>query len=786
MASNMSGTLSKIRPRVARMSWDELRTRVEQLVNQRVDLVLRGIRVPPLRGGWPDICEEGPFFFSREDLNSRTELVKNKLPATIEETLHEANEICEHRFRLLGYEDLSYGAEIDWHLDAVHGKRASLKPWFKVCFLDFAEVGDHKVIWELNRHQHLVTLAKAWRFTREERYVRELLSQWYSWQQSNPYPMGINWASSLEVAFRSLSWLWIRALAADSTAITPRFQTDLVCALELNGRHIEKYLSTYFSPNTHLLGEAVALFFLGTTCPYLPAAERWRTTGWNILLREAGRQVRPDGVYFEQSLYYHVYALDFFLHARVLAGRAEIPVTEAFDTTLKRMLDVVAAVTQAGPDTFGDDDGGRVFNPRRNRAEHLRDPLAAGSVLFPQHVSRWAAQVTEEAVWLFGQAAISNEAPDNSPQLNSTCFSSAGIYVMASAHGRTGQAVIDAGPQGTGNSGHGHADALSLRISMDKEQWLVDAGTYCYVGDSSERDTFRGTAAHNTLQVDKQDQAIAEGPFIWRGLPDVRCQRWVVGESFSLFTGSHTGYKRLADPVVHSRLVFQLNEGFWLVRDVVEGTSSHELDIFWHFGSNLQIEEVDNGFLASTCDARAVRNSLRLAVLPLQAGWRWQLTSGFLSPVYGKKEAAPVLRCYASIKLPAEQATMLVPLLSRGDECGRFTKLPVHTETEYVSVYEYTSVPRAHRVFFAPTPAKPWQFGHLETDASVLYYGLENGKLAHLIVCEASHLKMNGQLAFAYDKKIERMECVLRNHDWQTFSSCDVPAQTWLEQATVS
>ena len=51
--------------------------------------------------------------------------------------------------------------DIDWHLDPVHGKRAPLDPWFKIPFLDFAVVGDHKVTWELNRHQHLVTLAKA-------------------------------------------------------------------------------------------------------------------------------------------------------------------------------------------------------------------------------------------------------------------------------------------------------------------------------------------------------------------------------------------------------------------------------------------------------------------------------------------------------------------------------------------------------------------------------------------------------------------------------------------------
>jgi hypothetical protein len=781
----MGNTFSQICSRVARMSWDELETRVGQLVNQRVDLVLRGVGLPRLRGGSYEICQEGPFFFSGGDLNSRTELVKEALPSAVEEIVNEASEICEHRFHLLGYKDVAYGTDIDWHLDAVHGKRAPLKPGFKVPFLNFSEVGDHKVTWELNRHQHLVTLAKAWRITKQERYVRELLSQWYSWQRSNPYPMGINWASSLEVAFRCLSWLWVRALVEDSSIVTSKFQIDLLGALELNGRHIEKYLSTYFSPNTHLLGEAVALFFLGTSCAHLPAARRWRTKGWNILLREAERQVRPDGVYFEQSLYYHVYALDFFLHARALAGHTGMGVPKAFDTTLERMLDVVAAVTQAGPDSFGDDDGGRVFNPRRNRAEHLRDPLAMGGVWFPQHVSRWAPQVTEEAIWLFGEAALSNGVPEGQLHLRSVAFSSGGLYVMAGANGRAQQAVIDAGPQGTGNSGHGHADALSLRISMDSQRWLVDAGTYWYVCDSSERDAFRGTGAHNTLRVDRQDQAIAEGPFLWRALPDVRCEKWIAGESFSLFIGRHSGYKRLADPVVHSRLVFHLNGRFWLVHDMVEGTSTHELEIVWHFASNLQIEEVRNGFVASPRDsAREMRDFLRLALLPVEGGWNSEVISGFVSPVYGKKEAAPVVRCRAAVKLPTEQATMLVPLLSTGYECGRFRQLPVHSGAEFLRVYEYAGGPRTHRVFFAPTETKPWQIAHVETDASVLYYGLENGKLVHLVVCDASCLKMNGQLAFAYDKKIERMECLLRENDWQTFSNCDVPMQTWLHEAT--
>src|SRR5438876_10161104 len=302
------------------MSWDEFHIRLGQEVAKRADYALfrAGLLTNQDRLAQQS-SEMGNFFFAPEELDSRIELLKRHLPSAVADAVEEADEILQHKFRLLGYRDLDYGAEIDWHFDAVHGKRAPLKPWYKMRFLDFGEVGDHKVTWELNRHQHLVTLAKAWTFTGDDRYVEEITRQLYSWQAANSYPMGINWGSSLEVAFRSVSWLWVRNLLAQAPPIPKSFDHDALHGLAQNGKYIERFLSTYFSPNTHLIGEAVALFFIGTLCPEIPPAQRWQEKGLAIVLAEAERQVRPDGVYFEQALYYQVYALDFFLHTRVLA-----------------------------------------------------------------------------------------------------------------------------------------------------------------------------------------------------------------------------------------------------------------------------------------------------------------------------------------------------------------------------------------------------------------------------------------------------------------------------------
>jgi hypothetical protein len=72
-----------------------------------------------------------------------------------------------HRFRLLGYENLDFTPRLPSAVKSTGisipcmASALPLDPWCKIPFLDFAAVGDHKVIWELNRHQHLVTLAKA-------------------------------------------------------------------------------------------------------------------------------------------------------------------------------------------------------------------------------------------------------------------------------------------------------------------------------------------------------------------------------------------------------------------------------------------------------------------------------------------------------------------------------------------------------------------------------------------------------------------------------------------------
>src|SRR5277367_586585 len=58
---------------------------------------------------------EPSFFFAENQIPAIVEVLKRRKPKQVEEILSRADWICQHKFDLLGYRDLDYGTEIDWH-----------------------------------------------------------------------------------------------------------------------------------------------------------------------------------------------------------------------------------------------------------------------------------------------------------------------------------------------------------------------------------------------------------------------------------------------------------------------------------------------------------------------------------------------------------------------------------------------------------------------------------------------------------------------------------------------
>jgi len=755
----------QIGQRLARMDRAELRDRVRQEFAKRQDALLARAGYDFARSARDPVAgKAGNFFFTAGSIDSILALLRQRFPGQAERIVQQADQICKHRFDSLGYTGLDYGSPIAWHLDAVHCKLARKKAFYRIPYLDYAEVGDSKITWELNRHQHLVTLAKAYRLTGDRRYADEALRQWRHWQADNPYAVGINWASTLEVAFRSLSWIWTYHLLQGSAGM-PDLRDEWLRGLALHGRHIERYLSTYFSPNTHLLGEGVALFFLGVMCPELSAAERWKARGWEIVLEESARQVRADGFYFEQSTYYHVYALDFFLHSAVLASLNGIAIPKNFEDRLEKMLTALCLLGRGGPPPrFGDDDGGRVFDPGRNRGEHLLDPLATGAILFHRGDYKAAAgALREETLWLLGAEGVRqwDELQPAAISQEPRVLPDAGFYLLSA--GKT-QLVVDAGPLGTQSGGHGHADALSVCLHSDGQELLIDPGTYEYVGPGEDRELFRGTAMHNTLRVDGANQAETATAFSWHRLTQSRVEQWIQGKSFDLLVASHDGYQRLEPPVTHRRWVVSLRNGVYLVRDVVTGQGKRRLDIAWHLGPDLQL--VEDGIFRVKGAAQG------MALLPAQTdGWAEEVRRESWSPAYGHKAPMTTLNFSAEAALPAESCVVLVTLEEAQRGTKSFTRIAGATAGSDVVEYRYADEGVEHSFIFGGG-GKSWQKDSLSGDAEFVCWKRKPGsKDGQLILCGGSYVRADGGPELRFARAVEWAELVVQGGDQTVFSS---------------
>ncbi len=610
LGSGLTPTWTKRR----RRSFAEVRVRARQWVaawSERVG-ISNQIRVPDdgtfaqlLSTEWASATSsalEGfrarttPRFFA--PFSERADVVaalRSRWPQLEGHVIAAADRIRHGEFDLLGRR-VDVGAPIDWHREPVSGTRAGGRHWSRIDFLNPQVAGEYKLTWELNRHQYFTTLGKAYWYTGDERYAATFVEHLMAWMDANPPKLGINWASSLEAAFRVISWIWGLYFFKTSPCLTDAAFLRTLKFLYLHGRHVETYLSTYSSPNTHLTGEALGLLYLGTMFPEFNCAERWRRVGWEILVKQLDKHVRPDGSYFEQSTYYHRYTTDFCLHVSVLGQLNGLPVDAAFHGKLRALLDHLMYITQPDGCTslVGDDDGGRVLTLDDRAPNDFRAALATGAVLFQRPDYRYVAgTAAEETVWLLGCGGLRGfDALDPAPPaVMSRSFPDGGYYVLRDSWKRDASTMlIDCGPHGVLNCGHAHADALGFTLVVRGRAVLVDPGTNTYTCPGAARDYFRSSAAHNTVTVAGQSSSIPSGPFSWEHIAHSSLTAWSSAARCDYFEGIHDGFARLTPPAVHSRAVLFLKGDYWIIRDCVRTDGNHDVDVHMHFAPGIAID----------------------------------------------------------------------------------------------------------------------------------------------------------------------------------------------------
>ncbi|HKY73016.1 MAG TPA: alginate lyase family protein [Nitrospira sp.] len=593
-----------------------------------------------------------PLFGARELTAS---VFRRRFPVDCERLLQRADRAMAGRFDLLGLVDLSFGHPIDWHLEPLSRKRTGRAHWSAINYLNPAVAGDKKITWELNRHGHFVTLGQAYLVTKDDCYAEAFIAQLTAWLDANPPRRGINWASSLEVAIRSIAWLWALPCFAWSGRLTPSIIWRVLKSLVQQGSYIESYLSHHFAPNTHLTGEALGLLYLGTALPWVVDAARWRELGLRILLDQLPRQVQPDGVYFEHASYYHRYTTDFYIHAVLLARASGIALPSDVYETLTRLLEHLLWITRPdGKSTlYGDDDGGRLLTLHQREAADFRDTLQVGAALCGEGAwKRAAGPPGPEVLWLLGPEGL--EAYDRlvpvEPDGVVKQFPASGFVVLRDGWKEQSSYVfVDTGAHGAMNYVHAHADALSFEYASGGVTWIVDPGTYTYTKDPALRDQFRSSLGHNTLVVEGRSQSEPNGPFSWTHVADTTLHEVTVTAESVKCKGEHNGYERLDPPVRHERSIHLVKRpdrpsgSYLLIEDRVTTTGSYRYQLKFHLAPDCKPAQSHGRLVISHPNGPQLAvgiwldDGTHVTALPVH------VEEGWVSPEYARRVAAPVL-----------------------------------------------------------------------------------------------------------------------------------------------
>ncbi len=565
--------------RLQRMDGEEIAWRLRSEVRAWVDVArVRTGAVPNRQGHLPQ--PRVPLCNIPAQAIERTQ----DCPAS-QAVISDAAELLDNRISFFNHDALDLGDPVDWHRDWNTGVAAERGLSHFIDYRDANKTGDCKQVWEPNRHHQLVTLALAYRLTRNTAYRDKVFSLLDAWITDNPYGYGMNWRSPLEVAIRIISWV---------------FALDLTGVSELDGNQSERLHTAAYqhcvdvagkfsrgsSANNHVIGEAAGVFI--AACYWFPDEEKWIADAQEILEAEILNQTYPDGGSREQALSYQFFVIQFFKLCGVAGERYNHPFSDAFWQRLAGMYDFVERFRpfQGCLPMFGDQDDGYVVH----FGAHIHD--------LNDHRS-WRKALSGEATphHLPSQMLLPDGSLSRMPRPRSVEAPAAAHAFRHAGHvilNQGGIAVLfDAAELGYGSmAAHGHADALQVCVTWKGQPVLVDSGTYDYFTHPQLREYFRSTAAHNTIRLDERDQSLSAGPFMWSERADAELVKCDACDGGARAVGRLKHYPGISgDRFVEIQRDVALNERdpAMIVEDTVRIRGQSKVERFFHIHPDIAV-----------------------------------------------------------------------------------------------------------------------------------------------------------------------------------------------------
>jgi hypothetical protein len=474
--------------------------------------------------------------------------------------------------------EVDMSGDVDWHLEPHFGVHWPQR--FEEIIPDKIPGTDVVLLWHKNKMMPLLDLARQFEMTGDTRWSMAWYALVDSWCGQNPYRVGKNWRSPMEVGTRLVVWSHSLSMLRAAPAPDEEVCARLMRTVLRQGDHLAANFSLKDVPNNHLIGEAATLFVFASWWPLLADARSWMASAEETLEREVRRQILSDGFDYENSVNYHLYVLDFlllYLGARALSPEAPPP--SILDAAARVLDAALALVSPAGRFPQIGDDSMTDFLALRPCYPALETAPLAGSVAATDLVRPGAAATLRSRDWgaALMERSVSLECVRH--------FNDAGITVVRRPDSHL---TLTSGPQHDHefSPGHLNLDSGALELEVDGRALFVDSGTYLYTYDAGVRRHFRGASAHNTVVVDGMDPVGNTRTFGWDTVHRARvlAARAFDGGALAACERELPGAGRAR--FVHRRWLAEAC-GLWLVLDDValdgdDADRRHEAEVWWH------------------------------------------------------------------------------------------------------------------------------------------------------------------------------------------------------------
>jgi uncharacterized heparinase superfamily protein len=371
-----------------------------------------------------------------------------------------------------------------------------------------------------------------------DRWIQDNLS--FASVAWDPYPTSlriVNW----------IKWSWSNNEPYDI----------LIRSLAIQISHLFGSLEYHLLGN-HLLENAKALIFGG--CYFAgDDAAKWLNKGLEIIDQELSEQVLEDGGHFELSPMYHSIMLELVLDLLALAKSVDSPI-ELRSRSL--MLSSVAQKMKNWLTVMTHPDGEIAF------FNDASTNIALAPSILDSYLTRLEGKVEK-----FSSPLV-------------THLSSSGYVRMSAKNAVLFIDVAKIGPSYL--PGHGHADALSLELSLFSHRLFVNLGTSEY-GDGVRRQFERSTAAHSTLELNQDSSSE-----IWSGFrvgrrAKVSGVKIEANASRCKLIAKHNGYRYLSGHPLHTRSIIFAQGNLEVIDEIDQNSFVGKVRFHIHPGIKLVI-----------------------------------------------------------------------------------------------------------------------------------------------------------------------------------------------------